>query len=84
VAGLIVGEVLMAMSAFAQLTYVPEFESSPSTSQTAEWLFIIGVVLSVAGLVALVIGLVNMAGNVDLVAWRAHEEMRRAGQGINP
>jgi hypothetical protein len=41
-------------------------------------LVIVGVLAGVFGLMTLVIGVANMAGNIDLVAWSTRERMHTA------
>ena len=78
----VLGQTSLIGAAFAAVTHLP-YETANGqthTSGMAITFLIIGLLCSLVGLATLVAGFVNMAGNVDLIAWATRERMRAAAQ----
>ena len=82
IALVVLGQTSLVAGAFAAITHVPYEAANAQTHTTGMAIAFLGIGLfaSLVGLMMLVAGFANMAGNVDLIAWATRERMRTAAQ----
>lgn len=78
----VLGQTSLIGAAFTAIIHVPYEAADPQahTSGMAITFLCIGLFASLVGLMVLVAGFSNLAGNVDLVAWATRERMRVAAK----
>src|SRR4051812_45977366 len=82
IALVVMGQTSLVGGAFAAITHVP-YQAAANESHTSGMaiaFLVLGLLVSLIGLIVLVTGFANLAGNVDLVAWATRERMRAAAQ----
>ena len=81
---LIAGQLALASALFLAIARVLSQGAGTGTTGFVTFLFVSGLLLSLAGLVMLMAGITNAAGNLDLVAWVTQHQLRPQSSTQHP